>query len=328
MDVLGQLSEFEHERIHLSRSRDALRGGPSIALGRVRLRRRARDADVLHVVGDAAAMIALPALRRRPAAVGTHGLHLLRRSGGAAGALVRRRMRSVLDAAGVVLCSSQPELEELAAISPTANLRLVVNGTELPPRRDPDARAAARAALGLADDVVAGLYIAQLEDRKRPLDAVAAAERAVARGAPFVLLVVGDGPLEDAVGARAGAAVRPLGYRDDTDLLYAASDVFVLPSEREGQALAVLEAMAHELAVVVSDGVGNPEAVGESGAVVPVGDVDALADVLVRLAADPAERAERGALGRRRVETEFSIERYLDTMRTVFTELSAQTPRR
>ena len=60
----------------------------------------------------------------------------------------------------------------------------------------------------------------------------------------------------------------------------------------------------------------------------PVGDVDALADVLVRLAADPAERAERGALGRRRVETEFSIERYLDTMRTVFTELSAQTPRR
>ena len=54
--------------------------------------------------------------------------------------------------------------------------------------------------------------------------------------------------------------------------------MFVLPSEREGQALAVLEAMAHELPVIVSDGVGNPEAVGSAGVVVPLGDVAALAE--------------------------------------------------
>ena len=62
--------------------------------------------------------------------------------------------------------------------------------------------------------MVAGLYLGQLEPRKRPLDAVAAAELAAARGAPLVLLVAGDGPLAGAVGARAGAAVRPLGYRE------------------------------------------------------------------------------------------------------------------
>ena len=64
-----------------------------------------------------------------------------------------------------------------------------------------------------------------------------------------------------------------------------------MPSEREGLALAVLEAMAHERPLVVSDGLGNPEAVGAAGAVVPVGDVPALADAMGRLAANPAERA-------------------------------------
>ncbi len=321
VDLLGELDAFEHERIHLSEAREPLRAVTSIARGRLRLRGRADAADVLHVVGDAAAMIALPALRRRPAAVGTHGLHLLRRAGGAPGALVRRRMRGVLGAADVVLCSSQPEMDELAALDPRARLRLVLNGTELPPPRDAGAREAARAALGLEDDAVAVLYIGQLEERKRPLDAVAAAELAVSRGAPVVLLVVGDGPLTAAVGDRAGAAVRPLGFRSDAHLLYGAADVFVLPSEREGQALAVLEAMAHELPVIVSDGVGNPEAVGSAGVVVPVGDVAALAEAIAGLAADPVERARRGALGRERVETEFSRDRYLAEMGAVFAEL-------
>ena len=321
VDLLEELGGFEHERIHLSSAREPLRAVPSIALARVRLRRRARAADVLHVVGDSAAMIALPALRRRPAVVGTHGLHLLRRARGTAGALVRRRMRAVLGAAGLVVCSSRPELDELAALSPGAPLRLLPNGTELPPRPDAAERAAARAALGLADDAVAVLYMGQLEERKRPLDAVAAAELAASRGVPVVLLVVGDGPLAGAVAAHAGTAVRPLGHRGDAHLLHVASDVFVLPSEREGQALAVLEAMAHERPVIVSDGVGNPDAVGPAGVVVPLGDVAALAEALARLAGDPAERARRGALGRERVETEFSRERYLEEMGAVFSGL-------
>ena len=321
VDLLEELDGFEHERIHLSGAREPLRAVPSIAMARARLRRRARDADLIHVVGDAAAMIALPALRGRPAVVGTHGLHLLRRARGAPGVLVRRRMRAVLAASDLVVCSSQPEVDELAALVPGAPLRLVPNGTELPPRDDPATRDAARAALGLRDDVVAVLYMGQLEERKRPLDAVAAAELAASRGAPIVLLVVGDGPLAGAVAARAGAAVRPLGHRTDPRLLYAASDLFVLPSEREGQALAVLEAMAHERPVIVSDGVGNPEAVGSAGVVVALGDVAALAEALGRLAADPAERARLGALGRERVAREFSRERYLEEMGAVFSEL-------
>jgi glycosyltransferase involved in cell wall biosynthesis len=100
----------------------------------------------------------------------------------------------------------------------------------------------------------------------------------------------------------------------------AAADAFVMPSEREGLSLAVLEAMGHELPVVVSDGAGNPEAVGDAGVTAPLGDVPALAAALRRLAADPAERARLGAAGRERVATKFSVERYLEDMRRVFTE--------
>ncbi|MBN1528513.1 MAG: glycosyltransferase family 4 protein [Thermoleophilaceae bacterium] len=321
VDLLGRLAGYEHERIHLSADRSPLRGAPSIARSRIELRGRAQRADVLHVVGDAAAMIALPSLRRRPALVGTHGLHLLRRASGPVGAVVRARMRGVLGAAGIVVCSSQTEFDELAALDPRASLRLVPNGTPLAPA-DPEARNAARAALGLDAGQVAAVFLGQLEERKRPLDAVAAAERAAAAGAPLVLLLAGEGPLSGAVAERAGPAVRPLGFRSDSDALLAAADLLVLPSEREGLPMSVLEAMAHGRPVVVSDGPGNPDAAGEAGVVVPVGDVDGLAAAMARLAGDRAERARLGALGRKRVLREFSTERYLASMDALFRELA------
>jgi glycosyltransferase involved in cell wall biosynthesis len=86
--------------------------------------------------------------------------------------------------------------------------------------------------------------------------------------------------------------------------------VLVLPSAREGLAMAALEAMAHGVATVVSDGPGNPEAVGEAGVVAPVGEVAAWTDVLVELAADAERRARLGAAARARVAAEFGVERF------------------
>ena len=75
----------------------------------------------------------------------------------------------------------------------------------------------------------------------------------------------------------------------------------MLPSRREGLSFAVLEAMGHGLAMVVADGAGNPEAVGDAGLVLPAGDERAFADALARLAADAALRASLGAAARARV---------------------------
>ena len=204
----------------------------------------------------------------------THGLHFLRRAEGARRAAAVRGLRAAVGAAGATLCTSRAERDELAALlgpGLAARLTVVHNGVALPAPA-PAQRAATRAELGLGEGDVAVLFLGELSERKGVLTAVAAARAAAGRGAPVVLLVAGDGPQADAVAALASPAVRPLGFRRDADRLLAAADIFVLPSTREGLSFAVLEAMAQGLALVVSDGPGNPEAVADAGLVVPAGD--------------------------------------------------------
>jgi len=251
-------------------------------------------------------------LALRPRVVTTHGLHLLRRA-----PLARPGVALAVGVSRVTLCTSHAEGEELrAALPPRLHGRLAVvpNGIE-PIAPDPAARAAARAALGLEDDQVAGLFLGELADRKDPLVAARAARAA---GPPFVLLVAGDGPLAPAVRAAEGRSVRALGFRDDPETLLAAADVFVLPSRREGLSFAVLEAMGHGLAMVVADGAGNPEAVGDAGLVLPAGDERAFADALARLAADPALRASLGAAAKARVEERFTAGALRAGVRTAY----------
>jgi glycosyltransferase involved in cell wall biosynthesis len=131
------------------------------------------------------------------------------------------------------------------------------------------------------------------------------------------LRIAGDGPeraaLADEV-ARLGleSTVELLGTRTDVAELLAGADVFVLSSDSEGLPMSVLEAMAAGLPVVASAVGGVPEAVrdGETGTLVPPGDSAALAHALRRLVSDPALRDRLGEAGRRRVEREFSLERF------------------
>lgn len=99
------------------------------------------------------------------------------------------------------------------------------------------------------------------------------------------------------------------GYRTDVPALLAGCDVFCLPSRAEGMPLVVLEAMAQGKPVVASAVGGTPEVVadGETGLLVPAGDVDALAAALARLVGDPELAQRMGAAGRARVEREFSL---------------------
>jgi glycosyltransferase involved in cell wall biosynthesis len=326
IDLLEEIDGYSHERVALSASRSPLAAAPSIALNWPRVWRRARRADLVHVHGDVAAMLCVPMLRRRRAVVTTHGLHFVRRARGARLAAARAGLRAVAASARRVVCTSHAERDELAAIvGPDAvgRLSVIPNAVSLPPEPPPGERAAARAELGLRDGDVAALYMGQLEARKDPLTAVAAAERARAQGQPVVLLVAGEGPLEPDVRAHAGDAVRPLGLRPDPQRLLAAVDVFVLPSRREGMSMALLEAMAAGRAVVVSDGPGNPETVGSAGLVTPVGDADALAARLAELAADERARARLGAAARARVAGEFAAERFVARMRALYDEVLA-----
>lgn len=318
IDLLEGLEGYEHRRVALSVTRSRRRGIGSVLRRRREVRRQAREADLVHLHGDMAAMLVAPGLRGRPLVITTHGLHRLRRSTGVAGRLVRRQLRAAVAASARTICIARDERDDLAAaLPPSLHDRLVVvaNGVAVAPPADAEERRRARASLGLGEDEVGVLFVGQLEERKDPLGAIAAVEAARERGAGLVLLVAGDGPLGQEVAAHEGAAVRALGYRDRLEELYAAADLFLLPSHREGMSFALLEAMAQGLGPVVADGTGNAETVGEAGVVFPAGDVEAMAQRLASLVADPDARTQLGVAARKRVEGELSLERFLSGTR-------------
>jgi len=98
------------------------------------------------------------------------------------------------------------------------------------------------------------------------------------------------------------------------------SDALVHPARAEGFGLVVAEAMSFAMPIVVSDHGALPEIVraGETGAVVPVDDVDALSGAMAALAADPAAAREMGARARRRFEANFSHQRHQERMKSFY----------
>jgi len=154
--------------------------------------------------------------------------------------------------------------------------------------RPPAARAAARAALGLAPQAFVVLQVGKFEPRKRPLDVV----RAVATlGGGVSLLMVGSGELEEACraeGRRLNVRVAFAGFLNQSEMgrAYAAADCLVLASASESWGLVVNEALATGLPCVGSDGAGCvPDLVspGETGEVFAAGDPAALADAIERV---------------------------------------------
>jgi glycosyltransferase involved in cell wall biosynthesis len=82
--------------------------------------------------------------------------------------------------------------------------------------------------------------------------------------------------------------------------LYRNADVFVLPSEREGMPLVLLEALAMGLPVVATDVPGNRDVVinGQNGALVPPGDSDRLRQALLSVTSDPGQYGRLSARSR------------------------------
>jgi glycosyltransferase involved in cell wall biosynthesis len=101
------------------------------------------------------------------------------------------------------------------------------------------------------------------------------------------------------------------------------ADVLLHPSLSEGMPTVMLEAMACELPVVVTDVGGVREALsdGVEGIVVPPRDPAALAAALERLRLDPELRRRMGSAGRRRVHAEFTLEQQLDQFEDFYVEL-------
>ena len=198
---------------------------------------------------------------------------------------LERLLVRVLKSADAVAVMGTRARDELIRLG-LAPERVVV----LPASVDPDRVRAAKAQREY--DVVTA---SQLIGRKRLHELLQALAIVRAEHPELRAAIAGRGPLADDLkdeARRLGLedAVDFLGFVQDVESVYARAKVFALPSQREGLSIAMTEAMASGVPVVVTD-IGEARDVvipGEGGFLFEVGDVDALATHISRLLSDEA----------------------------------------
>lgn len=263
-----------------------------------------------------------------PVVVNTvHGLYATSDSPWQRRALVYAIERLASACSDAELVQTCDDLDLLARIGvPRAKLRLLGNGIDLdrfkPKAVAEDRIRVLRAEWGIgAEEVVVGV-VGRLvwEKGYREIFAAAAALRARAPAVRFVVVGPEEPDKSDGINqadiarARAEGGVRFLGFRHNIEELYAAFDLLVVASHREGLCRSGMEAAAMQLPIVATDVRGCREVVddGRSGLLVPLGRAEALADAIAALAGDPQRRAAMGAAGRRKAVTEFDQRRVID----------------
>ncbi len=162
---------------------------------------------------------------------------------------------------------------------------------------------------------------------------VRAAAEVCARRSDVGFVLFGEGflraALQDTI-ARAGLGGRFVlaGFRPNLDAFVPHLDLLALPSFTEGLPNVVLEAFAAGVPVVATAVGGTPEVVehGQSGYLVPPGDVVALADGLLRVLGSPVRRA-LGESGRERVLRDFTFEAQARQYEELFDQLAPKPAR-
>jgi glycosyltransferase involved in cell wall biosynthesis len=143
-------------------------------------------------------------------------------------------------------------------------------------------------------------------------------------------LIVGEGTLRhqlEELACKLGVAknVRFVGSVSNMEIpkFLGASDIFVSTSLSDTRSVSLLEAMANELSVVVTDIDGNKECVkeGVNGFLFPKGDFKALAEKIIYLLRDEDTRRRFGAISRRYVEKEGNYEKEMRKMEKLYKEL-------
>jgi glycosyltransferase involved in cell wall biosynthesis len=292
---------------------------------------RERRPDVLHThtakAGATGRLAALLRGRRRPVVVHTYHGHVLsgyfdsRRE-----QVYRLAERALAHATDALVAVSDEVRDDLVRLRVARREKFVVvpYGFDLDARtRGAEDRSRTRAGAGVDDSFVIG-WAGRLTAVKRPADLV----KVLADVQGSSLVLAGDGELRADVEEAARALgvsdrLHLLGYVDDVGPWYHAFDVFLLTSANEGTPVVAIEALAAGVPVVATDAGGTATVVddGESGLLVPVGDVAALAAAVARLRDEPALRRRFGETGRARMRERFSVARMVDDTDALYERL-------
>lgn len=319
----------------LGRLRRAMfnRTGFSIRLTRELLRLRP---DVIHAHFARDGMMVAPIARMLgiPLIVTLHGYDVtsLPNQAGWRGILYRARLRRLFaSAAHVVAVSRHIETTAVQHGLPTWKSSVLYLGVDLP----------AEVAVPRVADEVTVLFVGRFTEKKGIADALIAIDSLPAAQRDRIeFRIVGAGPdagMLKALAEPLGARVKFLGFLSASEVSrqLEESSFVLVPSktasnnDTEGLPMVVLEAGAHGRAVVAYAHAGIPEAVidGETGILVPEGNIAALSEAVGRLVDDEELARSLGMNARSRIEKEFEMRRSIMRLETLYDSVRA-TPRR
>jgi glycosyltransferase involved in cell wall biosynthesis len=166
----------------------------------------------------------------------------------------------------------------------------------------------------------------RLSEEKGQIYLIHLAEILKERGVRFRILIAGEGKLKSWLKKQARQRnvqdeVIFLGFIKDVERFYLNIDIFLLTSLWEGFGYVMVEAMAQKKPVIAFDIKSSAEVVddGTSGYLVPRGDVEAMADRVIKLAKNRKLREEFGNRGLQKVEQHFTINNTIEEVRDFLT---------
>ncbi len=246
-------------------------------------------------------------------------------------AKVRRYQLDRVEA--VIAISQQIEQSLIAGGVSASKVRTLYSGIDLSERRLTHDGQEIRLMIGLPKEAVLLGTVANLFPRKG-YEVMLRALPAIVRAVPlahYVIVGSDDHGYADRLKGLASELkiadrVHIVGFQDPVQPFLAALDLYVHPALMEGFGIAVVEAMAMGKAVVATTTGGLPEVVaqGETGLLVPPGDVESLAATVVLLLKDKARREQMGRSGTARAHEHFSLDASVAQVEQLYGEILAR----
>lgn len=244
--------------------------------------------------------------------------------------LMRAIIRFALGKVSCAIVLGNNVADAFAGIVPPEKIRVVPNGI-------PDAFAEEAARADRNHPLPVLLYLSGLDAQKGTLNLLRALPKVRERVGPLQAIFAGewfsqhgkqtaDQLIQSLDLQEMVEFVGPIESDRKRELLQQAN-VFILPSLNEGQPYAILEAMSAGLPVVSTNVGCIPEMIrdGIEGFLIAPGEIDTLADRIVRLLADQALRETMGRAARQRFLARYIYDRFAEDVRSVFAEVSRDT---
>jgi glycosyltransferase involved in cell wall biosynthesis len=214
-------------------------------------------------------------------------------------------------------------------------IRVIRNGAGIPAPLDAGMRDAIRSGWHAGPNHIVIGCIANYKPKKG-LDAVVAVASLVVAAVPeSIFVLIGEGPLRSDLQREIDAAgltnqVLLHGREPDARRIVGGFDIAIQASLSEGLPNAILEAAAAGVPVVATNVGGTAELVadGSTGHLVEPGDIQAMAEAIISLAASPEHRVELGAAARVLVADRFGMDRFVAETIALYEQVLARRPPR